>query len=109
MSYYLLPRNHNLIYKSLECVENKTTIKPVVSFSLADYLYDIKKKISEKGIDWDTYKKYTNPYEYIHTLIPNFKQSVSKLKPISRSFFDHFVDHNFRSLFRSALQITQFQ
>ena len=87
MSYYLLPRNHNLIYKSLECVENKTTIKPVVSFSLADYLYDIKKKISEKGIDWDTYKKYTNPYEYIHSIVPGKKKSVSKYKPLSRSYF----------------------
>ena len=87
MSYYLLPRNHNLIYKSLECVENKTTIKPVISFSLADYLYDIKKKISEKGIDWDTYKKYTNPYEYIHSIVPGKKKSVSKYKPLSRSYF----------------------
>jgi 23S rRNA U2552 (ribose-2'-O)-methylase RlmE/FtsJ len=87
MSYYLLPRNHNLIYKSLECVENKTTIKPVVSFSLADYLYNIKKKISEKGIDWDTYKKYTNPYEYIHSIVPGKKKSVSKYKPLSRSYF----------------------
>ena len=74
MSYYLLPRNHNLIYKSLECVENKTTIRPVVSFSLADYLYDIKKKISEKGVDWDTFKKYTNPYEYIHSIVPGKKK-----------------------------------
>ncbi len=87
MSYYLLPRNHNLIYKSLECIENKTTIKPVVSFSLAEYLYEIKKKISEKGIDWDTFKKYTNPYEYIHSIVPGKKKSVSKYKPLSRSYF----------------------
>lgn len=87
MSYYLLPRNHNLIYKSLECIENKTTIKPVVSFSLAEYLYEIKKKISEKGIDWDTFKKYTNPYEYIHSVVPGKKKSVSKYKPLSRSYF----------------------
>ena len=87
MSYYILPRNHNLIYKSLECIENKTTIKPVVSFSLAEYLYEIKKKISEKGIDWDTFKKYTNPYEYIHSVVPGKKKSVSKYKPLSRSYF----------------------
>ena len=87
MSYYILPRNHNLIYKSLECIENKTTIKPVVSFSLAEYLYEIKKKISEKGIDWDTFKKYTNPYEYIHSIVPGKKKSVSKYKPLSRSYF----------------------
>ena len=35
----------------------------------------------------DKYKKYTNPYEYIHSIIPNSKQAISTLKPISRSFF----------------------
>ncbi len=86
MSYYLLPKNHNLIYKSLECVEDKT-IEPVISFSLASYLYEIKRKISEKGIEWDMIKKYTNPYEYIHSIIPGKKKSVSKYKPLSRSYF----------------------
>lgn len=86
MSYYLLPKNHNLIYKSLECVEN-ITIEPVISFSLANYLYEIKKKISDKGMEWDMFKKYTNPYEYIHSIVPGKKKCVSKYKPLSRSYF----------------------
>ena len=32
-------------------------------------------------------KKYTNPYEFIHTSIPHNNFSISKLKPISRAFF----------------------
>jgi 23S rRNA U2552 (ribose-2'-O)-methylase RlmE/FtsJ len=44
-------------------------------------------QISDYDGKWDTYKKYTNSYEYIHSSIPNTKQSVCKLKPLSRSFF----------------------
>jgi len=36
---------------------------------------------------WDNIKKFTNVYEFIHTIIPNHKISVSKLKPLSRSFY----------------------
>jgi 23S rRNA U2552 (ribose-2'-O)-methylase RlmE/FtsJ len=36
---------------------------------------------------WDMYKKYTNPYEYIHTMIPQRKHSVCKLRPLSRAFY----------------------
>ena len=32
-------------------------------------------------------KKYVNPYEYIHTVVPGCKTSVCKIKPVSRSFF----------------------
>ena len=54
------------------------------------YEYDIKyikEKINEHSKDWDIYKKYTNPYEYIHSIIPNRKKSISKHKPLSRSYF----------------------
>jgi 23S rRNA U2552 (ribose-2'-O)-methylase RlmE/FtsJ len=37
--------------------------------------------------DWDTFKKYTNPYEYIHSLVPSKKKSIAKYKPLSRSYF----------------------
>ena len=36
---------------------------------------------------WDTYKKYTNSYEYIHSIVPGKKKSVAKQKPLSRSYF----------------------
>jgi len=54
---------------------------------LSYYLCNIKEKINIHEKEWDIYKKYTNPYEYIHTIIPNKKKSISKYKPLSRSYF----------------------
>ena len=47
----------------------------------------IKKQIDDKSEKWDTLKKYTNPYEFIHTTIPNYRFSICKYIPISRSYF----------------------
>lgn len=58
---------------------------PYMSYSFNHYLTEIKDKISELGDHWNTYKKYTNPYEYIHT--GSYKTSVCKYKPISRAYF----------------------
>ena len=87
MTYYLIPKTNQNIYKNLECIENKSINQPVISYSLSHYLYEIKKKIEEKGSDWDMFKKYTNPYEFVHSNIPNKKKSISKYKPLSRSYF----------------------
>ena len=58
-----------------------------ISYSLCDYLSKFKKQIEVSSDAWDNIKKYTNPYEFIHTLIPGNKFSISKLKPLSRSFY----------------------
>ena len=55
--------------------------------SLARYLTEIKHKMNHKEREWDIYKKYTNTYEYIHTAISHKKRSVSKYRPLSRSYF----------------------
>ncbi len=47
----------------------------------------VKEQISDNISQWDNIKKFTNPYEYIHTSVPGYKFSVSRLKPLSRSFF----------------------
>jgi 23S rRNA U2552 (ribose-2'-O)-methylase RlmE/FtsJ len=47
----------------------------------------MKEHITSREKHWDTFKKYTNPCEYIHSIIPYKKRSVSKYKPLSRSFF----------------------
>jgi len=60
---------------------------PYINKTLYKYLSFVKEQIDARLEQWDKYKKCTNPYEYIHTIIPNTKQSVSTLKPISRSFF----------------------
>jgi 23S rRNA U2552 (ribose-2'-O)-methylase RlmE/FtsJ len=58
-----------------------------ISQSLSKFMCDIKEKIHKHEADWDTYKKHTNPYEYIHTNHPHKKRPVSKYKPLSRSYF----------------------
>jgi len=85
MTFFLLPRANLFLYKQIEYKEKIDDNK--YSPSLTNYLYNIKEKITSKEKQWNSYKKYTNPYEYIHSLVPNKKKSVSKYKPLSRSFF----------------------
>jgi len=87
MTYYLLPKTSYLIHKYIDCVEKEELPKPIISTSLSSYLYEMKEKIESKDKDWDIFKKYTNPYEYIHTQLSFKKKCISKYKPISRSFF----------------------
>ena len=89
MTYYILPQieydirpsNLKLVCKLINNDDGKLTI------SLKKYLNKIKGLIDKHISQWDNTKKYTNPYEFIHTNIPNTKNSISKLKPISRAFF----------------------
>jgi 23S rRNA U2552 (ribose-2'-O)-methylase RlmE/FtsJ len=66
-------------------VETPNDVK--INKTLNKYLLYVKEKIESYTDRWDKYKKYTNPYEYIHSPIPNTKNSVSTMKPLSRSFF----------------------
>ena len=85
MRYFNLPNNNSII-KPHEIVIN--TIKHNdICFSLVESLKKNKNKINQIIDDWDKYKKYTNCYEFIHTQIPNTKISISKYKPLSRSYF----------------------
>ncbi len=58
-----------------------------ISSTLSKYLNKVKLRINKYPSEWDNVKRITNTYEYIHTVIPNGKQSISKLKPLSRAFF----------------------
>jgi 23S rRNA U2552 (ribose-2'-O)-methylase RlmE/FtsJ len=90
MSFYLLPINSNNLDDnniSFKYIEESDNIELFINKSLQNYINYAKKQIDIHNSEWDIYKKYTNPYEYIHTIIPNYKNSVSKLKPLSRSFF----------------------
>lgn len=89
MLYFILPKIHSSIQAQITCVDDKsgeTSQKTYISQSLFHYLSIIKEKIKDKD-EWDTYKKYTNPYEYIQTLVPQKKRSVAKYKPLSRAYF----------------------
>ena len=86
MIFVLLPSIHKInIFDKLKITNSSEKPLPFMLYSLNYYLTEIKGKISECGEDWNTNKKYTNPYEYIYT--SNIKTSVCKYKPISRAYF----------------------
>ena len=88
MTYFILPQiEYDIRPSNLKLIckeENKIEIKVT---SLKKYLNKIKGLIDKHILQWDNSKKYTNPYEFIHTNIPNTKNSICKIKPISRAFF----------------------
>ena len=90
MTYFMLPKlsqHLKLDDISLHLTDNEDKIF-TISLTLKSYLNNIKKNINNCSELWDIYKKYTNPYEYIHSIISlNIKYSISKLKPLSRAFY----------------------
>ena len=87
MIYFTLPQSPLHIFQNIK-IEKRPVFPPVfISQSLCGYMNNIKEKITSREKEWDFYKKYTNPYEYIHSIVPQKKKSVSKYKPISRSYF----------------------
>ena len=87
MTYYLLPASVSTnLYQKINLQFDSEPSECLINESLHEYLSKIKLKISELET-WDTMKKYTNPYEYIHTTIPGSRSSVCKFKPLSRSYF----------------------
>ncbi len=88
MNYFILdniniklkPENINLKF----CNDSEVDY---INLSTKKFVEIIKEKINNCQDEWDNLKKLTNEYEYIHTNIPQYKNSVSKIKPISRAFF----------------------
>jgi len=109
---FLLPKINIILYDKIDCSLTPSPLldtgekwrktegmQVAVSQSISRYLYDIKCRITHQEKVWDIYKKYTNPYEYIHSIIPHKKTSVSKYKPLSRSFFKmNEIIHTFHNL-----------
>lgn len=85
MRYFNLP-NNNIINKN-DIIIRYDNNNPVICHSLINYLTKSKNKINTHIELWDSYKKYTNTYEFIQTHIPTLKMSISKFKPLSRSYF----------------------
>ena len=88
----MLPKliNNSILIENLKISLDKKSDndKLIISKSLHYYLNANKEKINNLIDEWDTYKKYTNPYEYIHTIYSSTnKISISKMKPLSRSFY----------------------
>ena len=117
MSYYFeLPKLHNLNISSKSALfeissspENACSV--LISHTLNMNLCAVKEQIEECGEEvWDSIKKYTNPFEFIHTMIPNCKIStVSKMRPLSRSFYKMIELHaTFFSQSEFSQRITSF-
>ena len=89
MNVFLIPKIVDpLTVENIKIYTNSDDkINILISETLHKYLITIKNQIDNYVDQWDLYKKYTNPYEYIHTLVPEKKTSVSKYKPLSRSFY----------------------
>ena len=91
MSYFQLPSlpyNNNIILSLNESsLNNDNNSAIIINKTLVIYLKKIKSDIENYSNEWDNYKKYINPYEYIHTNVPNSNMSVSKHKPLSRSYY----------------------
>ena len=89
MSYFLLPSipyNKDIVNLISQTYTNNDN-NIIINKTLSMYLSKIKGQIDSKQHEWDKYKKYTNPYEYIHTTLPIRKKCVSKYIPLSRSYF----------------------
>lgn len=87
MIYFLLPSSPKHTFEHISISKHATEPTAAVSQSLRKYINEIKEKIATREKEWDVYKKFTNPYEYIHSAIPHKKRSVAKYKPISRAYF----------------------
>lgn len=91
MNWYILPNVNKLNIddniKPIFLNDSNKINEIKLNKQLNKYLNKVKLQINLHKDKWDIFKKYTNPYEFIHTIIPNSKQSVSKIKPLSRSFY----------------------
>lgn len=87
MTYYTLPLVSCSINSNNLKIKFDHDNKYWLNKTLAKYLNKIKEQINKHSDDWDSIKKHTNPFEYIHTCYPNSKHPISKLKPLSRAFF----------------------
>ncbi len=108
MTYYVLPQiEYNITSNNLK-ISFSDKNQNIRQYSLKKYLNKIKSLIDKHIKDWDIIKKYTNPYEFIHTNIPGQKISVSKYKPISRAFFKLYEIYNTHNLFNNNNPIKSF-
>lgn len=110
MTYYMLPNIEYYIRDvNIKIAFNEKTIKePKKIYSLQKYLSKIKSLIDKHIADWEIIKKYTNPYEFVHTTIPGQKFGVSKYRPISRAFYKIMEIYNTHNLLSSEAPIKSF-
>ena len=77
-SHYVLPKTPFIVHKYIDIISKEDIPKPVVSNSLSYYLCEIKEKIDKREHEWDNFKKFTNPYEYVDSAISSKKKKYFK-------------------------------
>ncbi len=101
MKYFRLQNNSTVIsIDDIKITSDSNNNKLDMCPSLVSYLTNSKNKINNLIEQWDNLKKYTNTYEFIHTPIPFSKLSISKYKPLSRSYFKMIEILNFFNLLK---------
>ena len=109
MNVFLVPKITNKLKVSDISITNDKESNIIISKTLHKYLISIKSQIDNYIDNWDVYKKYTNSYEYIHTVVPEKKCSVSKYKPLSRSFYKFIeICNTFDFLFEKEKTLNSF-
>jgi len=88
MSYYILPKKKyiidiNPIYRD----QDQPCQCPYVSQTLYSYLHDSLKLIQLDNDELSLLYKMVNPYEFIFSIVPEYKSSISKLNPSSNTFY----------------------
>jgi cap1 methyltransferase len=88
MIYFLLESlNKNLQISDLKLEFSDELQEPRYNKLLYNYLNNSKTMIDNYVDQWDLIKKFTNPFEFIHTIVPGHKTCISKINPLSRAFF----------------------
>ena len=96
MSYYILPKNNNIII--VDPSNGVNSIEPIISLTIKSYYYQMIDQIklmcnNVSDLSYnnlDNLIKFIHSYEFIFSKVPGSKFSVSKLKQKSNTFYDFF-------------------
>ena len=93
MNYYIIPKNNFNIKLNLQLTNNK--IEPYISYNLNYYtnniynqLFKLQKSNTNNNVSIEYITKIVNPFEFIHSNVPDSLISVSKVKADSIIFFE---------------------
>ena len=94
MSYYILPKNYNIIH--VNPIDSLNNPNFYLTFTLEKFYTEIKNQINfffenSQDLSDNTFEKainIINPHEFIFSKVPGSKFSVSKLKPKTNIFYD---------------------
>lgn len=109
MSVFQLPTMHvrddlpHILYASFFNASERK-----INRTFMTYLNNLKSKIDGYSLVWSKYKRYTNPYEFIHTTVPTTIHSVSAITPLSRSYYKMIEISNTFNLVESKTSIKSF-